>query len=54
MAGNGGVLPRNPDVEEMRRDLTTHDALNSRLVRLTRTLEKAHDTDQVLGSDVMV
>lgn len=53
MAENSGVLPRNLDVDEMRRDLTTHDALNARLARLTRTLEKAHDTDQVLGSDVM-
>lgn len=53
MTENSAMLPRNLDVEEMRRDLATHDALNARMVRLTRLLEKAHDTDTVLGSDVM-
>ena len=53
MTENSGVLPRNLDVSEMRRDLATHDALNARKVRLTRLLEKAHDTDTALGSDVM-
>ena len=48
------LMPRNFDVEEMRRDLTSHDALHTRIVRLTRLLEKAHDTDTALGSDVMV
>lgn len=40
--------------EEMRRDLATHDALNTRLVRLQRVMEKANDTEMALGSDVMV
>lgn len=53
MTENSGMLPRNLDVSEMRRDLATHDALNARMVRLTRLLEKAHDTDTALGSDVM-
>jgi len=30
------------------------DALNTRLVRLQRVMEKAHDTEMALGSDVMV
>jgi hypothetical protein len=51
---NVELMPRNFDVEEMRRDLTSHDALHTRIVRLTRLLEKAHDTDMALGSDVMV
>ena len=33
MAENSGMLPRNLDVEEMRRDLDAHDALNARMVR---------------------
>ena len=51
---NVELMPRNFDVEEMRRDLTSHDALHTRIVRLTRLIEKAHDTDMALGSDVMV
>jgi len=54
MAENTGMLPRDLDVEEMRRDLAAHDALNTRLVRLQRVMEKAHDTEMALGSDVMV
>jgi len=38
----------------MRRDLAAHDALNTRLVRLQRVMEKANDTEMALGSDVMV
>lgn len=53
MTENSGLLPRNLDVEEMRRDLDAHDALNARMVRLTRLMEKARDTDTALGSDVM-
>jgi hypothetical protein len=51
---NVELMPRNFDVDEMRRDLASHDALHTRIVRLTRLLEKAHDTDMALGSDVMV
>ena len=47
-------LPRDFDVDEMRRDLASHDALHARVVRLQKLLEKAHDTDTALGSDVMV
>lgn len=53
MRENSGLLPRNLDVEEMARDLATHDALAGRLLRLTRLVEKAGDTDMALGSDVM-
>jgi hypothetical protein len=53
MGENPGVLPGNLDMAEVRRDLATHDALRPRLVRLTRLLEKANDTDMALGSDVM-
>lgn len=38
----------------MGRGLANHDALNTRLVRLTKLLEKVRDTDMALGSDVMV
>jgi hypothetical protein len=53
MTENSALLPRNLDVEEMRRDLASHDALNARNVRLSRLLEKVRDTDTALGSDVM-
>jgi hypothetical protein len=54
MAENVNLLPGNLDVAEMGRDLDSHDALNTRMVRLTRLLEKVRDTDIALGSDVMV
>ena len=53
MTENSALLPRNLDVAEMRRDLDTHDALNARMVRLVRLLEKVRDTDTALGSDAM-
>ncbi|TWI03643.1 hypothetical protein IP90_01457 [Luteimonas cucumeris] len=53
MTENSALLPRGMDIEEMRRDLTAHDALNARLVRLARLLERAKDTEMALGSDVM-
>ena len=53
MGENPNVLPRNFDLEETRRDLATHDALRPRLMRLSRLVEKAGDTDMALGSDVM-
>lgn len=53
MRENSALLPRSLDVEEMAHDLATHDALAGRLVRLTRMVEKAGDTDTALGSDVM-
>ena len=48
------LMPRDFDLDEMRRDLESHDALHTRIVRLQKLLEKAHDTDTALGSDVMV
>lgn len=53
-AENLALMPRSFDLEEMQRDLATHDALNMRIVRLTRLLEQARDTEMALGSDVMV
>lgn len=50
---NLGLMPRDFDVEEMRRDLQSHDALKTRMLDLTQLLEKARDTDLALGSDAM-
>ncbi|MBB1088984.1 hypothetical protein H4F99_10835 [Lysobacter sp. SG-8] len=52
-AQNAGLMPRDFDVEEMRRDLVAHDAYNVRLVRLNRLTEQVRDTEIALGSDVM-
>jgi len=54
MTENAGLMPRDFDLDEMRRDLASHDALNTRLVRLTRLMEKMRHTDMALGSDAMV
>lgn len=54
MSQNTQILPRDFDVTEMRRDLESHDALNARLVRMTRMMERMRDTEMALGSDVMV
>lgn len=54
MVKNLELMPRGFDLEEMRRDLDTHDALNARIVALTQLLEKARDTEMALGSDAMV
>jgi len=51
---NRRALPATFDLEEMGRDLDSHDALNQRLVRLTRLMEKVRDTEVAVGSDVMV
>lgn len=53
-ADNLGVMPRNFDLDEFRRDLATHDALNGRIVRLTQLLEQMRNTEMALGSDAMV
>lgn len=47
------LMPRSFDLDEMRRDLESHDALNARIVTLTRLLERARDTEMALGSDAM-
>lgn len=54
MGENVALMPRSFDLEEMRRDLTSHDALNARIVKLMRLLEKMRNTEMALGSDVMV
>lgn len=48
------LMPRAFDYDEMRRDLGTHDALNARMVRLTKLTERVRHTEMVLGSDVMM
>ena len=53
-AENLGVMPRNFDLEEMRRDLASHDAVNARMVRITQLLEQMRNTEMALGSDAMV
>lgn len=53
MSNNPGVLARDFDIEEMRRDLAAHDALRARSVRLQKLAEKVRDTDIALGSDVI-
>lgn len=54
MRSNRDLLPGNFDIDEMGRDLGSHDALNERLTRLMQLVEKVRDTDTALGSDVMV
>ena len=54
MLENLQLMPRGFDIEEMRRDLEAHDALNARITTLTRLLEKARNAEMALGSDVMV
>ena len=51
---NLGLLPRDFDLDEMRRDIVSHDALHARTVRLMQLMEKIRDTDTALGSDAMV
>ncbi|MGH8085010.1 MAG: hypothetical protein ACREPV_07020 [Lysobacter sp.] len=53
MTNSPGVLARDFDIEEMRRDLAAHDALRARSVRLQKLAEKVRDTDIALGSDVI-
>lgn len=53
MRENSALLPRSLDVDEMARDLATHDALAARLARLEQLREKAAHTDLALGSDAM-
>lgn len=47
-------MPSDLDVDEMGRDLASHDALAERRIRIARLMEKLADTDVALGSDVMV
>lgn len=54
MEENVALMPRGFDLSEMRRDLLAHDALNARVVKLTRLLEQMRNAEMALGSDVMV
>lgn len=54
MAENLALMPRGFDLAEMRRDLSAHDALTARMVKLTRLLEQMRNAEMALGSDVMV
>lgn len=54
MGKNRGLLPPSLDVDEMGRDLDTHDAINARLARIVQLVEKIQDTEIALGSDAMV
>lgn len=53
MNENPGILPRNFDVDELRRDLGLLDVLRPRALRLTRLHERLRDTETALGSDLM-
>ena len=54
MEENVGLMPRDFDLAEVRRDLSAHDALNDRIIMLTQLLERMRDAEMALGSDVMV
>lgn len=47
------AVPRDMDLDEMGRDLASHDELALRRIRIDRLVEKLIDTDIALGSDVM-
>jgi hypothetical protein len=53
MGANPKVLPGNFDLSGLQQDLATLDLLRPRLVRLSRLLELANDTETALGSDLM-
>ena len=54
IADNLALLPRGFDLEEMKRDLASHDAMQVRLARLTTLADKSRHTQMALGSDAMV
>lgn len=47
------VLPRNFNLDALRRDLQMFDTLRTRVVRLSRLYERCNDTETALGSDLM-
>lgn len=53
MRENASLIPTTVDLDEMARDLASHDALAQRHARLVQFMEKMQDTDIALGSDVM-
>jgi len=50
---NAQVVPASLDLTEAQSDLATLDQLRPRLARLQRLAERAQDTDEALGSDIM-
>lgn len=53
LAQNPQVIPPSIDLAEAQADLTALERLRPRLARLQRLNERAEDTDDALGSDVM-
>ncbi len=53
MRENQHLMPSDINLDEMARDLASHDELAARRTRIDRLLEKLTDTDIALGSDVM-
>jgi hypothetical protein len=53
LSQNAQTVPPSMDLAEAQSDLTTLDHLRPRLARLQRLTERAQDTDEALGSDVM-
>jgi len=53
LAQNPQVIPPSLSLAEAQSDLAALDALRPRLTRLQRLTERAQDTDEALGSDLM-
>lgn len=53
LGNNPGVLSVNYSLAEVKRDLAAFDALRPRFVRVEKLLEKMHDSQMALGSDLM-
>lgn len=53
MNENRHLMPPDIDVDEMGRDLASHDELATRRTRIDRLVQKLTDTDIALGSDIM-
>ncbi|HZX75817.1 hypothetical protein [Lysobacter sp.] len=54
MEENLSLMPRGFDLGEMKRDLAERDAIDARVVKLTRLLEQLRNAQMAVGSDVMV
>lgn len=54
MGENPGLIPADVDVAEAQRDMAQLDALRPHIVRLTKLLGRAEDSEMALGSDAMV
>lgn len=53
LAQNPQIIPASVDLREAQSDLTALDRLRPRLARLQRLTERAEDSHDALGSDVM-